>query len=146
MLTLAILFTLVCAAPTLGFESCDDCLDTIPLIGSWIHEGAGNISEYLEEHYCPHTHDEDCAMHVNEMYPTMLEMIAEEFIVLSAHRICEHVFACGQEVKNQIVKDMSCLECTVVLEDVHDMLTGKDHVTEMEHLHVQSLLSRKGTT
>ena len=24
---------------------------------------------------------------------------------------------------------MTCLECTAVLEDVHEMLTGRDHVT-----------------
>ena len=86
MIGLAILISVALAAPAYGFESCDECLETIPMIGGWIHEGAGNISEYLEEHYCPHVHDENCAMHVNEMYPTMLEMVAEEFVILNAHR------------------------------------------------------------
>ena len=48
--------------------------------------GADNIASWLEDNYCPTVDDEECAMHVNEMYPTMLEMIAEEFIILNAGR------------------------------------------------------------
>ena len=48
--------------------------------------GADNIAAWLEDNYCPTVDDEECAMHVNEMYPTMLEMIAEEFIILNAGR------------------------------------------------------------
>ena len=154
------IFALFCTTQTLGFESCEECLETIPLIGTWIHEGrdgrirhfflfvcssfvnypicsflitfvlkkyrsffifcvrffsewtyewkyyrslskkrtfvcskkrcpslgADDIASWLEENYCPTVEDEECAMHVNEMYPTMLEMIAEEFIILNSVR------------------------------------------------------------
>ena len=79
-------FVLLCTAQVYGFESCDECLETIPLIGTWIHESAGTIASWLEENYCPTVEDEECALHVNEMYPTMLEMIAEEFIILNSVR------------------------------------------------------------
>ena len=34
-------------------------------------------------------------MHVNKMYPHMLEMVSGEFIISSALRICNHVHVCG---------------------------------------------------
>ncbi|XP_023343403.1 uncharacterized protein LOC111712883 [Eurytemora carolleeae] len=127
------IFALFCTTQTLGFESCEECLETIPLIGTWIHEGADDIASWLEENYCPTVEDEECAMHVNEMYPTMLEMIAEEFIILNSVRICNHVHACDLKETDPILKEMTCQDCDRILGDVRDMLTDRDQVQEMEH-------------
>jgi hypothetical protein len=38
---------------------------------------------FLTENYCPFTNDPDCANHVDELYPEMLSMVVDEFIILA---------------------------------------------------------------
>ncbi|XP_023343401.1 uncharacterized protein LOC111712881 [Eurytemora carolleeae] len=133
MQTSLFIFALCLAGQAYGFESCEECLDVVALIGNWTHAAADNIANYLEEEYCPTVEDEECAMHVNEMYPTMLEMIAEEFIILDAVRICNHLKACDLKERNPMLKEMTCDDCKHYLEEIKHILTNKETVTEMEH-------------
>jgi hypothetical protein len=41
------------------------------------------ITAYLTQNYCPGTEDPDCANHVDQLYPDMLSMVVDEFIVLA---------------------------------------------------------------
>jgi hypothetical protein len=38
---------------------------------------------FLTENYCLVTNDPDCANHVDELYPEMLSMVVDEFIILA---------------------------------------------------------------
>ena len=42
-----------------------------------------DITAFLTENYCPDTEDPDCVNHVDELYPEMLSMVVDEFIVLA---------------------------------------------------------------
>jgi hypothetical protein len=39
---------------------------------------------FLKENYCPETNDPNCDNHVDELYPDMLSMVVDEFIILSS--------------------------------------------------------------
>jgi hypothetical protein len=41
------------------------------------------IADFLTANYCPGTDDPDCANHVDQLYPDMLSMVVDEFIVLA---------------------------------------------------------------
>jgi hypothetical protein len=43
----------------------------------------GDITVFLTENYCPETDDPDCVNHVDELYPEMLSIVVDEFIILS---------------------------------------------------------------
>jgi hypothetical protein len=42
-----------------------------------------DITVFLTENYCPDTDDANCANHVDELYPDMLTMVVDEFVILS---------------------------------------------------------------
>jgi hypothetical protein len=45
-----------------------------------------DIAVFLTENYCPGTEDPDCVNHVDELYPEMLSMVVEEFVILASRQ------------------------------------------------------------
>ena len=41
------------------------------------------ITTFLTANYCPDTEDPDCVNHVDELYPEMLSLVVDEFIILA---------------------------------------------------------------
>jgi hypothetical protein len=41
-----------------------------------------DITAFLTENFCPGTNDPDCLFHINVLYPEMLVIVVDEFIVL----------------------------------------------------------------
>jgi len=116
--------------------NCEECVHEMQKLGFWVHQGANDVSAYLQENYCP-TVDGDigrCKENIAAQYPPMLEMVVNHYFVDGAIHICMAWGVCMPKNAAELIgkepRPYTCEECVEGLEWVQGYMEDPLWVAE----------------